>query len=314
MKMENLKVTGQRNFDNLKKVLCIGTISVDILCEVSEIVQLGQAICCSNFSKMLGGKGLNQTVAIRHGGLTPCLYAKVGNRDYDKICTLLKKRNIDTNGIRAIVGESNTGYIQLTPSGDTAIVGYSNAETAFSRVEVREILDRYSQGDWIYLQNEISDIQMIIQEAKQRGLNVALNPSPMNGVYEPVNLSQVDCLILNEMEAFRLTGAYGNAALMGLADKVQGIVVITLGPKGAISCKNGVTYEIPACPADCKNTLGAGDTFFGFFLAEYLKSENITRALTLASASAALVVERNGTAEVIPMLNEVEERLCTWFF
>lgn len=296
-----------------KSVVCIGAFCIDMVCAVQEPVQTGQAVCCSHFSRTLGGKGLNQTVALRQGGLNPHFYAKAGWAEYGLLCSFLKNRGIAADGIYPIAGESNTGILQITPSGDTAILGCANPETAFSEQEVCSILGRYAPGDWLFLQNEISGIERTVQAAKKRGLNVALNPSPINGAYEPVDLSQIDCLILNEAEAFQLTGVHENHALVHLADKTQGLVVITLGERGAICSKDHVCYSIPACPASCKNTLGAGDTFFGFFLAEYLRSGIITRALALASASAALVVERDGTAEVIPTIHEVKERMCKWF-
>lgn len=128
-----------------KSVVCIGAFCIDMVCAVQEPVQTGQAVCCSHFSRTLGGKGLNQTVALRQGGLNPHFYAKAGWAEYGLLCSFLKNRGIAADGIYPMAGESNTGILQITPSGDTAILGCANPETAFSEQEVCSILGRYAR-------------------------------------------------------------------------------------------------------------------------------------------------------------------------
>ena len=92
-----------------KSVVCIGAFCIDMVCAVQEPVQTGQAVCCSHFSRTLGGKGLNQTVALRQGGLNPHFYAKAGWAEYGLLCSFLKNRGIAADGIYPMAGESNTG-------------------------------------------------------------------------------------------------------------------------------------------------------------------------------------------------------------
>jgi bifunctional ADP-heptose synthase (sugar kinase/adenylyltransferase) len=53
------------------------------------------------------------------------------------------------------------------------------------------------------------------------------------------------------------------------------------------------------------DTTGAGDTFVGYFLAEFASTGNVGRALRFATCAAAISVTRSGAADSIPFGREV---------
>jgi ribokinase len=59
------------------------------------------------------------------------------------------------------------------------------------------------------------------------------------------------------------------------------------------------------------DTTGAGDCFFGYFLAELAVGVAVPQALRLASAAGALHVTRQGAGAVIPDRADVEAFLAT---
>ena len=53
------------------------------------------------------------------------------------------------------------------------------------------------------------------------------------------------------------------------------------------------------------DTTAAGDTFAGYFLAEYLEGKEVKRALETAAVASGIAVSRSGAARSIPCKEEV---------
>ena len=92
------------------------------------------------------------------------------------------------------------------------------------------------------------------------------------------------------------------------------VSIVTLSEKGAIIATPNDIFLIPALtehPLDCT---GAGDAFAAGFLVSYRKNKDLKRAGLFASATAAIMIEREGGMHLsrMPNLLEVEERLKNW--
>ena len=61
---------------------------------------------------------------------------------------------------------SGNAIIQNDASGDNCIVLYPGANRAIDRDFVDQVLDGYGKGDWLLLQNEISELPYIVSRAK----------------------------------------------------------------------------------------------------------------------------------------------------
>ena len=88
-------------------------------------------------------------------------------------------------------------------------------------------------------------------------------------------------------------------------------LVITRGGDGANYTGEAGSFHQPAFDVDVVDTTGAGDCFFGYFLAELAVGVAVPRALRLASAAGALHVTRQGAGAVIPDRADVEAFLAT---
>ena len=53
------------------------------------------------------------------------------------------------------------------------------------------------------LQNEVNDIAYIVDKAYEKGLTIALNPSPYNEKLDAVDMSKISIFLLNEVEKKR---------------------------------------------------------------------------------------------------------------
>ena len=77
------------------------------------------------------------------------------------------------------------------------------------------------------------------------------------------------------------------------------MVIITRGEKGAYvyDCRDGKSYECDAQKVKLVSTVGAGDSFSASFMAEYMKTNDISSTLDLATKVSEYVVSKK---EAIP--------------
>ena len=108
-------------------------------------------------------------------------------------------------------------------------------------------------------------------------------------------------------DAEQLTGLSGPEAIcdfyLGLGAK---IVALTLGKNGTMVAVKGDRRLIPARVVTASDATGAGDTFDGAFLAEWLRVGDPFAAAAYANAAAALSTQGYGAVAPIPSRSAVE--------
>lgn len=85
------------------------------------------------------------------------------------------------------------------------------------------------------------------------------------------------------------------------------IVVVTLGAAGVRIAVDGTILSIPSMPVEVVDTVGAGDTFCGYFAAGLAAGDTIERAARRAGAAASLACTRPGAQPSIPYRGELSK-------
>ncbi|MDD4152960.1 MAG: carbohydrate kinase family protein [bacterium] len=87
--------------------------------------------------------------------------------------------------------------------------------------------------------------------------------------------------------------------------------IVTCGADGALLQERRGIHRVPVFTGSAIDTTGAGDSWFGAFLAEYIKAEDAYRSAVYASAFASIMVEQSGGVNMqrMPGRKEVEERI-----
>ena len=165
----------------------------------------------------------------------------------------------------------------------------------------------FKSGDCLLLQNEISSISEIINQAKKQGLTIFLNPAPMDNRVLGCPLDQVDYFIINEIEGRELIGeAEPEAILEAMLRRFpRSGTILTLGENGVIYADQQTKISVPAEKVKAVDTTAAGDTFIGYFIAQKIEGQPIGNCLKIASRAAAICVTRRGAADSIPLKQEV---------
>jgi sugar/nucleoside kinase (ribokinase family) len=141
--------------------------------------------------------------------------------------------------------------------------------------------------------------------ARQAGLTTSVDPQAANLIADPAGFVElvrgVDLLLPNTAELAALTGSAELSSARLLLDAV-GAVAVTAGAGGATWIGPGVWESVPALPADCLDSTGAGDAFNAGLLAAWLAGAPPRQALLAGARAGALAVTRVGAWPAQPSI------------
>ena len=281
------------------KALCFGSLNIDFTYRVDHFVARGETLLSENLQVFSGGKGLNQSVALSRAGLATYHAGAVGE-DGRFLLQQLREAGVDTSCVD-VRGDVRTGHaiIQNSPDGDNCILLYGGANQAITREQIDAVLSQFAAGDLLVLQNEINELAYLMERACQRGLRIALNPSPMNGSVAALPLHTVTWLILNEVEAAQILGACvtdGAAAARALHEKLpRTAIVLTMGKNGSYYDDGVQQVYQSAFPVQAVDTTAAGDSYAAGFIYGLSKGFDLARCGRIASMVSAEVVQVTGS-------------------
>ncbi|NOX39577.1 MAG: ribokinase [Alphaproteobacteria bacterium] len=282
----------------------LGSINADYFYGLDHLPAAGETLAADDFIVGLGGKGANQSIAAVFGGAKVIHMGAIGT---DGIWARDRLGEIGVDVEHVAVLEMPTGHaiINVDREGENSIVIFSSANVAQDEERIRAALDLARKDDVCILQNETNLVRFTAELAHQKGMRVIYSAAPFDADHAAGVLPFVDLLVVNEVEAAQLSQALGVGA-----DKLPvPEVLITKGGDGAEYRAGATEISVAAFEVQPVDTTGAGDTYLGFFVAGIDAGIDIKGAMTFAAAAAAIQVTRQGTAEAIPKLDEVEEFL-----
>jgi len=289
------------------KVLNFGSLNLDYTYQVPHIVREGETISSNDVQMHLGGKGFNQSVALARAGVPVYHAGLVGEEGLD-FYDACEECGIKTDYIKTVTGRCGHTIIQVDDDGQNSIVLFGGANQKNTKEYVDEVLKNFETGDILLLQNEVNELPYIIDQAFAKGMTIVLNPSPMNEIIDECDLGKVSIFVLNETEGQQLTGQTTPTTIVAAmeASFANAKIVLTLGKGGSIFHHGDEELYQAAFDVNTVDTTAAGDTFTGFLIAGILKKQPMRDVLVNASKAAALAVQKQGAAQSIPFMSEVE--------
>jgi ribokinase len=291
----------------MSKIVVVGSINKDIVFSVDQFVKAKETITSNKMEQFLGGKGLNQSIALKKAFEAVWLCGNIHSNDQNLLIEIAKW-GVDVSYVTLKDTNTGTAFIQVDKHGENCIILEKGANHQFSKEEINDILNQCESNDLIVLQNEINLLDYIIIEATQRNIPVAFNPSPFEKELVNLPLSLLSYLLVNEVEAEGLSlESDPHKGLAVLAKNYPNTcVVLTLGSQGAYCMMSDQLVFQESFNVKAVDTTAAGDTFLGYFLGSMLSKQDVKEALRIASGAAALSVTKHGASLSIPSVEEVK--------
>lgn len=327
-------------------VVVVGSANLDVVLGVDDVPRPGETVLARSRAEHVGGKGLNQAVAAARCGAATTFVGAVGDDGAGRrLRDALVTAGVEVR-LRALERPTGTAFVTVAGSGENAIVVDPGANAGLVDLAPPELAAVRGAGHLLcQLEVPLATVAAAASAASAAGVVVVLNPSPVRPLPAGL-LADVDVLLVNEHEAGALAadgadgGDGGGAAAAGgedgdavgraraLARRLLGVVprvVVTLGAAGALVAVRGGADDgvhVPGHRVPVADTTGAGDAFAGALAAALEEARvgahgtggapdegRLVAAARLATAAAALSVQRTGASGSAPRREEVEALL-----
>lgn len=302
------------------KLICVGEMVIDFLPGTEE----------GSYIRKAGGAPANVAVAVARNGLEVGFCGRVGNDDFGRFLVKTLEDNHVAVTCPKLVDEAITtmAFVSLDENGDRSFTfaRKPGADMFLTREDVDgagvKDADMVHAGSCSLSRDPAADATVYaITESKRSGKLVSFDVNYRNLMWKDDRnaciaavqevLPHVDFLKISEEEEDMLGVAPEEAA-----KKYEiAVLVETLGSAGAKCYWNGKVLHIPGRKANCVDTTGAGDSFWGGFLSYLLRAgvkttadlteELLLKAMHYGNVAGWLCVQKKGAMESLPTYEQV---------
>ncbi|MBI4482048.1 MAG: SIS domain-containing protein [Acidobacteria bacterium] len=297
----------------------IGSMVVDVIRRTPRLISAEEKIALDSFGdgamvrRVVGGVVLNHLAWARALGLQVGVFGKQGNDQAGRfIRTEISRLGIDQE-ILTTGTASSESLVFVDRSGERAIYMSPGATASVGAEEIHRDYAEYIRRARM-VSTEISQLPLdavvaVMEIAHHAGsvtvLDLDVPPSEAGRLGSPADLERAlqlaHYLKSSRLAAQELTGrtdALG--AARALRDRyATRAAVVTDGPRGCSLAAEGYSGSLPAYPAQVVDTTGAGDAFWGGFLAGLHYGLSWEDAARLANACGAACCEVDGAFPVV---------------
>ncbi len=286
----------------MKKVLVIGSTVADIIIRLDKIPTTGGDVNVRWQKMSMGGCAFNVSQAISYFDVPYLLFSPIGTGIY---ADYIRKEIADMDVKRAELNPDEPNgccYCLVEDGGERTFICEHGAEYRFKEEWCKNLnIDEFSCAYICGLEMEEETGDIIIDFLKKTELSVYFAPGPRITELVDYKIKKIfslrPILHVNKREATSFTGIN---SIRGAAEKLMALtnntVIITDGDKGSycLSCDDGTWYEVPAFKAEVVDTIGAGDSHIGTFIAQRQLGKGIAEALKEANRISSLIVQKEG--------------------
>jgi len=297
--------------------------SPDIVCMGEPMVEFNQTDGAGHYLFGHGGDTSNCAIAAARAGASVGYLTALGQDEFgDSFVRLWAENGVDAARVIRDA-EAHTGVYFVTHGKDGHVFSYLRKGSAASRMGPENVAADYIAGAKIL---HVSGISMAISAtacdavfaaihaAREAGVQVSFDTNLRLRLW-PIDRARAvteaamrlcDIALPGMDDALQLTGLSDPDAIadhyLALGAKV---VALTLGKDGCLVATPAERRRVPGIRVEAVDATGAGDTFDGNFLAEYLNTGNPFAAARFANAAAALSTRGYGAVAPMPRRAEV---------
>ncbi len=275
----------------------------ETLCQLNDHDSLicfsyGDKIPVKDLEFSIGGNAANNAVGTRRLGIKTAVCLTLGEDEIgNQIVEKLMKDNVDTSCVFRESDKRSNYSLALNYSGERTLFTYKDD------MEYR-LPDELPTAGWMYLTSMGDEFaktyQKIVDWVKSHSeIKLAFNPGSrqIRAGYEAIKnvLAASEIVYVNRKEA-EIISDFGDSTGKDkeLLDKLSSLgpktPIITDGPNGSFSLRDGKYYKAGVLPVDAYERTGAGDAFGAGFLAAIIKGKKTEEAMIWGTANSASVI------------------------
>jgi len=297
-------------------ITIVGSINLDLIAKVDRLPGPGETLRSGGFTTAPGGKGANQALAAARAGGAVRMIGAVGKDGFaTEALACLKEGKVDLSGVREAAAATGIALIFVDAKGENVIVVAPGANDTVLPGDLAKA--HFAKGEIVLLQHEIplATVEEAIKAMAAAGGTSVLNTAPFRTDAAKL-LPMADYVVANETEfdlyadVLQLEGADRSRRMANFASKTGRTMIVTLGAEGVIAATPEGMLAVPSLKITPVDTVGAGDTFCGYFGAGLDAGMSLEGALRRAAAAGALACLKPGAQPAIPHAREVDDTLA----
>lgn len=285
-------------------VLVVGDLNIDlILSGIPKLPEYGEEVLATGLAQRLGGSAANFAVCCARLGRRVGFVANVGRDEFgDFLIAELERAGVSAEFVGRHERLATGITVSLSGARDRAFVTYAGTiDSLQAGAAPPELLARarHLHIASYFLQTLLQPgAPQLVRSARAAGLSVSLDTG-----YDPTEqwdhgllelISEVDIALPNEVEAQAITATNSAEAALAVLCGMVGMVVVKIGPEGALGCDGAQTLHIPAFSIGTADTTGCGDAFNAGFIDALLAGLPLADALARGNACGALMASAVG--------------------
>ena len=193
----------------MRPILVVGSINLDVVCEVDQIPRPGQTVMGRDVQLFHGGKGANQAMGIARLGHPVRMVGRLGDDAAStRLRAGLRAGGVDVRHVAATRRTpSGMALICTDRRGENSIVVSPGANARLTPLDIRPLTAVLRSCAMVLLQLEIpfETVDRVTVLAQRAGVPVMLDPAPARDLPASL-LRRVTWLTPNESEAAHLCG------------------------------------------------------------------------------------------------------------
>ena len=297
-------------------ITVVGSINLDLIATVGRLPGPGETVSGDGFKTAPGGKGANQALAAARAGAKVRMIGSVGKDAFAvEALACLKEGKVDLSCVREAHAATGTALILVDAKGENMIAVVAGANDAVLPGDLSRVV--FAKGEIVLAQLEIptATVEAALDAARTVGAVSILNTAPFSA--DAVGLlAKADYVVANETEfdlygeALSLSGRDRPARMRAFAEKTGRTIIVTLGGDGVVAASPKALLTVPALKITPIDTVGAGDTFCGYFGAAFDAGLGLEDALRRAAVAGSLACLKPGAQPSIPHAEDVDAALA----
>jgi ribokinase len=299
------------------RVVVVGSYNADLTVAGARLPAVGETVAGRSFTIGHGGKGSNQAIGAKRLGADVALVANVGDDRFGaSAIELFRREGLVGPGIQTVSAPTGVALIMVDDRGRNMIAVAQGANAELTAGDLDRVPGLFRGASHLLCQLECPAEVFVgaARVAREAGVVTILNPAPAMPVPADA-FGLADILIPNETELAQLSGSpAGDLRRIGSAARTlvargTGLVVVTLGERGALAVSPAGVTHVPARTVVARDTTGAGDGFVAGFVTALAEGAGVEEALQLGVRAGAYCVTRPGVLAGLATRDELDRSI-----
>ena len=271
------------------QILCIGDVMLDVVIRINTEVNYGSDTP-AKISTHGGGAAANVASWLAFSNHEVQLVSRVGDDPAGTaVMAELDKLGVQHGNI--VIQGAQTGVVAVLvdKTGERTMFPESGANSGLNLSDLpalENVSAVYLSGYSLLNPASTTGVVAMVNAITSAKIPIIFDPASV-GTMNHVGLASVknilprmDIVILNEEEAFYLTGRSDIQLALKELNELVPIVVIKRGSQGAIAIKRDLdSLEVSAKSANVIDTTGAGDAFAAGFIGSWIEKSDLLAAM-----------------------------------